>query len=574
MVSRATHLSDEAISMLVSGELKPSQEARAQTHLAKCWPCRGRREAFEKAALQVVGFRKGRLESELPLDPGRRDLFLAELDHMLSQAASISRWSMMLDRIRALHLPNMNPIFASATIVCIAVLALLWVWQRHPVTINAAQLLSRAETSDLAVSHGRHGVVYQKIRFTTPSLKLERELYRDAQGKRRPRFEPVKEKSEPIRGVLASVGVDWEAPLSATSYREWHDTQPSISDEVSQESGDLLTLTTRSPHSRIQEESLTVRASDFHPIQRTIRTLDHGTIEIAELNYAVLGWNAVNESLFEDANPLTSLPRVADVHPALIRALPTHLQIDAAELQARIALNLSGADTEDQIVVSHSDDGVSVKGILPSNEQKQALVANLKLIPYVHADILSIEELSTRNGGQPSSAGPSGAQSYSPDQPSPLARYVEARGLTQEQLNQISQHLLDAGLTVQQGVSRIIELQERYSSSEQLDSQAWTNLQGLFETYSKSTVDGLDAERAAIGQIRIEPSISRGDHGGEGPLDVAALRQHVHQNQLLCQELISASPVAGRSAEAIAADLQHSISKIRTALAPIQKQAW
>src|ERR1700728_2134719 len=104
MVSRATHLSDETISMLVSGELEASQEARAQTHSAKCWQCRGRRDAFEKAALQVVGYRKARLESELPLDPDRRDLFLAQLDQMLGQSAPASTWSKMLARIRAFHL--------------------------------------------------------------------------------------------------------------------------------------------------------------------------------------------------------------------------------------------------------------------------------------------------------------------------------------------------------------------------------------------------------------------------------------------------------------------------------------
>jgi hypothetical protein len=573
MVSRATHLSDETISMLVSGELKPSHETHAQTHLAKCWQCRGRRDAFEKAALQVVGYRKARLESELPLDPDRRDLFLAQLDQMLDQSAPASTWSKMLARIRAFRVPNMNPIFASAAIVCIAVIALFWVWQRRPITVNAAQLLRRAETSDLAVTRGKPGVVYQKVRITTSRLKVEHELYRDAQGTRR-RPEPVQAKSEPIREVLSSVGVDWEAPLSAASYREWHDLQPSVSDEVLKEDGDLLTLTTKVPNNWIQEETLTVRASDFHPVERTIRTLSYGTIEIAELNYAVLGWNAVNESLFENLKPLMALPHVADVHPALIRALPTPLQIDSAELQARIALNRTGADTQDQVAVTHSDTGVVITGIVPTNERKRQLVSSLRLIPYVHPDIISTEELSARqNSSQPLPTSSSGSQTYSTSQPSPLASYIQTRGLPQERLNQISQRLLDASLTVQQSASRIAELQERFSSSEQLDPQAHASLQGLVAIYSKSITDALDAEVAAMDQVGITPSISSDNQSGEGSLDTTTFKQQVHLNQMLCQELIAASSTTPRSSGAIAADLQLSISRIRAALQAVQKQS-
>jgi hypothetical protein len=574
MVTRATHLSDETISMLVSGELQQSDETRVQAHLAKCWQCRGRRDAFEKAAQQVVGYRKARLEAELPPDPDRRDLFLAELDQMLGQSASVYTWSRMLARIHAFRLSTMNPIYASAVIVCIALMALFWVWQRRPLTVNAAQLLRRAETSDLAATSGKPGVIYQKVRITTSHLKVERELYRDAQGKRHRRPDAIQAKSEPIQEILPSVGVDLDAPLSAASYREWHDAQKSASDEVSKEDGDLLTLVTKVPDNWIQKESLTVRVSDFHPVARTIETRSYGTIEIAEVNYAVLGWNAGIDSLFENPGSVMNLPHIADVHPALIRALPTSLQIDSAELQARIALNHTGADTQDQIAVSHSDVGVIVKGIVPTNQRKWELVSSLGHIPYVHADILSTEELSARrNSGQPLPVSSSGSQTYSTDQPSPLATYIQEKGLSREQLNQVSQRLLDASLTAQQGSSRIAELQERFSSSEQLDPQAHTNLQSLLTTYCKSITDGLDAEIAAIGQIGLAPSTVSDNQSEEGSSDPATLRQYVHQNQILCQELIAASSSSPRSAVTIATDLQLSINRIRAALSAEQKQS-
>lgn len=574
MVSRATHLSDETLSLLVSGELNSSHEARVRTHLAKCWQCRGRRDAFEKAALQVVGYRKARLDSEPPLDSSRRDLFLSQLDQMLGQSSPTSIRSWMMARVRAFRLPDMNPIYASAVIVCIAALALFWVWQRQAVPVSAAQLLHRAEASDLALQSGKPGVVYQKVRFTTSRLKVERELYRDVEGKRRRRPEPVPAKSEQIQDVLSSVGVDWNAPLSASSYREWHNAQKSATDEISKQDGDLLKLVTKVPDNWIQEESLTVRASDFHPVARTIETRSYGTIEIAEVNYAVLGWNAGIDSMFENPASALASNQVSDVHPALIHALPTLMQIDSAELEARMALNHAGADAEDQIAISHSDLGVVVKGIVPTNERKRELVSSLGHIPYVHPDILSMEELSARHaGGQQESSSSSGSQTYSATQLSPLAELVQEKGLTQEQLNEVSRRLLDASLSVQQASSQISELQKRFSSATQLDSQAHINLQRLLTTYSRSINDGLDAEISALAQIGIERQSPRNNANNGRISDTTTLIEYVRQNQNLCQEFITASPGTPRSATAIAADLQLSITHIRAVLAALQEQS-
>jgi hypothetical protein len=126
---------------------------------------------------------------------------------------------------------------------------------------------------------------------------------------------------------------------------------------------------------------------------------------------------------------------------------------------------------------------------------------------------------------------------------------------------------------VQQSASQIAELQERFSSSEQLDSQAQINLQGLLTTYSKSITNALDAEVTAMDQVGIALSVAHDDQSDEGTSSAVSLKQQVHQNQMLCQELIAASADTPRSSGAIAADLQLSILRIRAALQAVQKQS-
>jgi hypothetical protein len=196
------------------------------------------------------------------------------------------------------------------------------------------------------------------------------------------------------------------------------------------------------------------------------------------------------------------------------------------------------------------------------------------LIPYVRPEILSTEELSAKqSGNQPISARSSDSQTYSMNQPSPLATYIQEKGLSQEQLNEVAQSLLDASLAAQRGASRIAELQERFPSAEQLDSQAHANLQSLLATYSKSITDGLDAEEATLGQIGIASSKVREGQSVARSFDPATIRKYIHENQMLCEELIAGSSGSTRSAVAIASDLQLSIIRIRAALTAEQKQS-
>jgi hypothetical protein len=557
-LSRLHHLSDEAISRLISGEMPTVRSFRARAHIEKCWQCRLRREAFERAAMKVTEHRNHMAGGMRP-NPERRALLLAELRKCGEHSVRQPMWTRSVSHFRAWIGNQMSPVLASALIVVTATFLLAWVWQRSVDRVTASQLMQRAEASDGSLAQEKKpGVVYQKIRITTPHGSVERELYRDLRGNRRRRAEPVKAELQPVQQLLSSAGVDWDSPLSAASYQEWHDRQFSVRDEVQKEDGDRLKLVSKIPNDWIEEESLTVRASDFHPIERTIETRSRGTIEIAELNYAVLDWNGVNKALFE---PLLTVP--ARLHPlAILPALPSEAELDSAELSARLALNKLQADEGEQISVSRTDRAVEVKGVVETGERKRELLKALWPLPHVKTEVLSISELQALPRD---TAGAPSLKMQSVDvQPSPLEEYLNTQSGRKTELASDSERLLDAALKVRQNAGELSALEKRFPSLEGAGGANDSAYSQLKQSYLERLAAGLDEENSTLDAIGFE------QHQQPAPdatgFDLAA---EVDYNETLCRELIAGNSGTARPASEIVREIYESVARIRLAMATL-----
>jgi len=467
-------------------------------------------------------------------------------------------WIRSISNFRVWIGNQMSPIVTSAAIVLVAALLLIVVWRRTETPVTAGQLLQRAMASDASVSQERTGVIYQSVRITTPQLKIEHEVYRDPRGVRR---SVESAKREPVQDVLSAAGVDWDAPLSAASYAGWHDKQPSITDKVRKSDDNLLTVVSKVQNSLIKEETLTVRASDFHPVARTIETSSYGTIEIAELSYAVLPWSGVNEALFE---PLT-IPAPLNpehVNAVILPSMPTAVDLDSAELSARLVLNELHADEGEQINVAQTEHGVEVKGVVDTNERKREIVQKLRLVPHIKIDILSIAELQALPHNQ------STAQSVTMQSveavPSPLASYLGEQGDQKAILEESSQDLLDAALKVRQNASELGVLKERFSSLGKSNSNDSVIAQ-LVESYSKRLLAGLDQEAATLGSLGfVDYSQQPSNLPNTTNFDLAT---EVDRNESLCRELIAGSLQTSRPVTEIVLELYGSIARIRQAVA-------
>src|SRR5260370_3467942 len=208
-----THLSDETLSDLVSGELAGGKPRRTQVHLSKCWKCRSRYEQLERAAMGFVVLHKQVITPNPPEASQWREMFLARLEQAAAEAPS-SSWSRLLPHFRFAGFTNMNPFLASAAVILVASVVLFFIWQRSMPSVSASELLQRAESSDRNLSRpAERGVIYQKVRIRLAHASVERDLYRDREGRRRPKSEAVATELTPLKAKLNIAGLSPAATL-------------------------------------------------------------------------------------------------------------------------------------------------------------------------------------------------------------------------------------------------------------------------------------------------------------------------------------------------------------------------
>ncbi len=575
--ARFGHISDETLADLISGELGSLRTVRARAHMSRCWQCRARREELEKAALLVVEYSKRNLASCMPLDPRYRQSFLARVqDETGAKPRPVIRWPRLIPLVRTLS-KTMSPVFASVIVIAVAFMALFWIWKGPVTPVSASELLHRAEISDRQhIGERTTGVLYQQVAVKSGQATFRHSIYRDLSGRRKMHAITLSASEQVVQQKLETAGVAWDQPLSAAAYKEWHDRQNKPLDEVRRAGSSQLILTTKLDGGEIAQESLTVRADDFHPIKRIVEMRNQEIIEIAELDFAVLGWNAVNQALFEPlAEPSVGIGVSAlSTHEVLPRALPSAMQVDIAELAARSVLNQLNSDVQDQVRVSHTESGVVVKGIIGTDERKREIISRLNQIAYVRAEILSTEEMQAHPANtfpQPSTGGEAAQLYTASPQLAPLAAYLQERDLPADQLSETSKHLLSASLEVQQAGAQLVELRERFANAASLPSQARTQFDMLAGTNRHVIEEGLAAELDALDKVGFTV---QGGSAMSSVEDIVAneeaLQRSIEDNQRLCQELIVAPLSNPRPASVIVGDIGQSIKRIKTLLA-IQK---
>jgi len=547
------HLSDEQIIAAIDGDNPAPFSADAARHLESCWQCIARKQQLQNTIVRVVDYQRELVAPFLP-PPRSEERFIARLDAQI-QSDGQRQWPKFVFFVRSLGIPHMNPVMASMIVVLLALTTLFVIWNRTGPSVSAGEFLERAKAWDQNPRNGEPGVVYQRIRIQTPEQTLERTVYRDVQRRRRARTNTPNDQ-EQLKRTLSAAGVNWDEPLSAIAFEQWHDRQVRKRDEVARSGEDLVTLTTTVTEGSVSAESLTVRKADFHPVARTVQFREAGTVEIAELDYALLAWNAVNDSLFEPT-------------PTEIGTLPNHVtlpsmvsreELDEAELHARLVLSHLNADSTEQLEFSRSATAVIINGVVETKDRKNALLTQLRRLPHVRASIFSLEELTARSSAERFS--PSGVREYSDvGRPSPLEELFRQHGKSQSEVSSVSGQVLDAALEVQQESSALADLWQRFSPDALLSEPAGAALKELLQTHSNKLSEALDAEQQAISAI----VLLAGPAPNSSPPESRSLTltSAAARNRALCSELISGVQSSQRPAQAITSDILSSIEEVR-----------
>jgi hypothetical protein len=370
---------------------------------------------------------------------------------------------------------NILLVGAGVVAACVGA-SLILLTPRHETQLTAATVLAKAaaQAEDLRVGL-QPGVVLQHLLVVDGDEKDEWMVYRDRQGRRKPRFQAASTRESLLRQRLASAGITREDPLSVSSYRSWRSSLGAHTDSVVFSPSGLIVVKTSAgtdPRSPVREETLMLREMDYHAISRSVTFRDAGTVEIAELDYRVLDWSEARKDWFEDVETaVVPVPHnVARDVPVMKERKPDPAELDLAELKARLVLSERGADTGEQIEVLRTGDGVRVEGLASTPERKDELVSALEDVPNVTVRLNTPEERAASEG-QPST--PTRIKVIeSGSQPSPLLVYLQGEHQPIDSYRQFSAKMMDSALRISQQCHALNELQAEFGSRMPLDEPA------------------------------------------------------------------------------------------------------
>jgi hypothetical protein len=419
------HLSDEQLLLTLDGESSAHEAAEVEAHLEACWSCRARGDQIENAIGDVVEYRDHLMKSHSPVSSGGQATFVARLDELARSIGGLPLRSRVVRALRAFGLISQSmvprPVWIGVLVVAsLAVLSFTRFWEVR--RVSASQLLENAQNSEIRALHGvAKPLVYQKLRIRVGSQTVTRTIYRDPVGMRQadrldaargsggepasgsgfpsqPQNQPkaVRTADAELRQTFLGAHLNWQDPLSPTSYSAWHKSLGQKLDEVTTAGHDFITLKTTTSEGPIAEARITVRTADFHPVEEYLRLKDTRQVEIHELAWQVLPMEAINVAAFapEAAPPPEIGPSssVAPKHPAL-----TDAELAEAELRARVAIHAEKADLGEQIELDRDmpkpgQRSVVVRGIVSTPERKDEILAVLRGIPHVDLRLQTVEE--------------------------------------------------------------------------------------------------------------------------------------------------------------------------------------
>jgi len=565
------HLSDDRLASLFCSQLPLRERWAARQHLAACPQCRLRKEELEGRCADDFfdGYLKIRRKERLPQEPEME--FSRKLRFQI-QSAEPSRKPQEVKAIRfpGISFAELSPMNLALVFSMVfglaAILSFGYWWQQRVPRISSNALLVQAEKWDMSNPASTSGVVYQSVRINfSKQMKKEtitRSIYRDTQGRRKPKRVNLDGEEQQLASTLVAAGLDWDEPLSATGYQNWHDRQRVREDNIVRAGSHLLRLTTTVPDGLVAEESLTVRDTDFHPVQRTVALRNNSTVEIAELDYKILPWASVDTNLFEPIGSLDTSIATASGRVLSFPRMPETLsesQLDQAELGALLILNRLHADTGEEIKIRRYEGIVAVEGLVESEERKRQLQSQLATVPHLTVSIRSIDDLrkTPDAGGAVTSVKAASMQ----DHPSPLGQYLEARGQSVNGVNGLAERFFHSALTISQESKAITDLETRFTSENQMTILASATRAELIYSHRERLEEALKEERRLLSEVR-----RTGSGNGTSARDRLSLLNSAQKNLALSKELIETDSASPRNAASILTEMSTTVDELTAAI--------
>jgi Putative zinc-finger len=334
-VTRAKHLTDDALLLLAGQRLSAEDRRQVEQHLEECASCRERHgnlkfahSVFERLA--EVGF--------------------SEVMAAYPQSHSPRRGS-------ELAFP-WGPVTA-IVLGCVCVLIVLF----YPKTVpeaSATELLASAVRSE-----SQSGL--------PPAFQLQVGGVACAAGNKAEQLVSFQRSVRCSRALQRMKETKWGYgnPLSARTYAAWHDSLHERHDSVAKMEA-VWQVRTSTEEGQVHTASLKMRASDFHTIELTVQFRDDEEVTVSEA-----------------AEPLPAMP-VKNTGKVMAPPAPVKYVDepgDLLEVQAWQLLHDVGVDTGWSGVVVREGSQVTVEAVIVFDEQKKQMLKGFAPYPAIRLDI-------------------------------------------------------------------------------------------------------------------------------------------------------------------------------------------
>jgi len=347
------HLQPEQLLRLADGELGPAEAARVRLHLEACWDCRAELDAVEKTIAACVRYRKEVLEAHLPPPPKPwADLGpeMARLDERLAGISFVQRMAFLLQGARRNWIR-----WAPAGVAVVLVAVLVYQHQTAP-TVQAARLLQKAVA---ASSSSRPGLKNIEIRYG--SRVMTRFTGKGAAART---SIAGRQTLASVENLFRQANYSWDDPLSAQAYLAWHEGLEEKNSQIVNRGTESIEIHTNTQAGILTDARLTLRSSDFRPVEARFEFRGAEIIELTEI-------------------PVETTTEAVPVRPSPSAEAPARGQRQESvttppvvgpsdELRVLAVIHTLGADLGDPVEVSRSKDKVLVTaaGLDPGRRQE------------------------------------------------------------------------------------------------------------------------------------------------------------------------------------------------------------
>jgi hypothetical protein len=345
--------------------------------------------------------------------------------------------------------------------------------------------------------------------------------------------------TQPVAALFRAAHYDWIDPLSARAFAEWRDRQPQKTDEVTTEttgSEEYTRVRTVAAEGELASASITLRTTDFDPVEERLEFRDREWIELSEIA------EPLTESAGGPGATHVEVPVRAAESPSRPAAFaPGSLASISDELQVLSALSAIGADLGDPVDVALAGGKVIVtghEGITP--KRQQAIRDSLAPLARVELEFSGAQaaalppETAAANGSTANTA-------VSPIEAGPMQARLEKQLGGHAEFDRFSTQLLDLDDLAMQRVYALRRLAQKFSpdAEAQLSSQ---DLATLHEMSRKHTA--VLAEKLSGMEHMLVPALSSlgGTAAGVRPSAHAAWQpaaEDVYRNGRQVEMLIS-----------------------------------